>query len=203
MKARTGGGGEVARLAIADAMPLARDVYVRAVFESDDVECEPLEAISFLAEPRDPRMPPPILRAAVDEGPAGPARTLLAESFAPWVWWRLEGSHCRQRLAGASRTSCTCAREERAPCGSDWPAIRRPARSSAPCACNRCNGRDGPPVGDPRGPIVADRASARSALAPHAAALARYGGVRDAHKPRAVFRPLEARAGSRGPDAPF
>lgn len=71
VKVRAGGGGEVARPAIADAMPLAHDVYVGAVFESDDVDCEPLEAISFLAEPRDPRMPPPILRATADDGATG------------------------------------------------------------------------------------------------------------------------------------
>ncbi len=69
-----------------------RDVYVYARFEPYwDMGIPPVENFLLLAEPKDLRLPNPILTAEIAEDAESFCLTLTAQRFAPYVWWRFDG----------------------------------------------------------------------------------------------------------------
>lgn len=87
-----------------------RDIYVHAVLRSGDPSID-AEAVSFLAEPRDLRLPDPQIHVTINDSARGQAVTLEARRFAAYVWLTapdLPGLHWSDNFfhlrAGESRT---------------------------------------------------------------------------------------------------
>ncbi|MBV9278757.1 MAG: glycoside hydrolase family 2 protein, partial [Chloroflexi bacterium] len=84
------GAGGVTRLSLRDIPVDPRDLYVQASLSSGERQAC-VDAITFLAEPKDLRLPDPQLQTAVEETDQGPAVTLQTDRFAAYVWLAAPG----------------------------------------------------------------------------------------------------------------